>query len=79
MKPIRLLCDADCRYDGAADEGVVAGSRSLVGRATAGVRENASALTPNPLTPGTYRIIDPRDGDGVPGERVRRRAASSAV
>ena len=55
VKPISLLCDADCRYEVRLMKG---SSRVAVasGRATAGVREKIG-LTPNPLTPGTYRIM----------------------
>jgi hypothetical protein len=55
VKPISLLCDADCRYEVRLMKG---SSRVAVasGKATAGVREKIG-LTPNPLTPGTYRIM----------------------
>ena len=55
MEPIRLLCDADCRYDVQLMKG---SSRVAVvrGKAIAGMRKKIG-LTPNPLTPGTYRIM----------------------
>jgi len=55
VKPVSLLCDADCRYELRLMKGssVVADVR---GKAIAGVRKKIG-LTPNPLTPGTYRIM----------------------
>jgi hypothetical protein len=55
VKPVSLLCDADCRYELRLMKGssIVADVR---GKAIAGVRKRIG-LTPNPLTPGTYRIM----------------------
>jgi hypothetical protein len=55
VKPVSLLCDADCRYELRLMKGssIVADVR---GKAIAGVRKKIG-LTPNPLTPGTYRIM----------------------
>jgi hypothetical protein len=54
VKPISILCDADCRYE----VRLTKGSSEIAfvrGKAIAGVRKHLG-LTPNPLTAGSYRI-----------------------